>query len=91
MLSQTPAIFGQIVPEEMLKLIPIFLVDGEIRKADLPGLMGCSERKARTISKQLVDVGMLYDDSKFAPLKLRLPERALPYIFPNLVPFVDDK
>lgn len=90
MLSQTASQFGLTVPMDMLKLIPTLLVDGEIRKADLPALMDCSERKARSIAKRLVEVGLLYDESKFAPLKLRLPERALPYIFPNLVPFLDE-
>jgi Fic family protein len=89
LLSQNTDMFQQSVPIEMLKLIPALLVDGEIRKGDLPGLIGCSERKARMVSKQLVSAGMLYDDAKFAPFKLRLPERALPYIFPNLVPFLD--
>jgi Fic family protein len=89
MLSQNTDLFQQTVPIDMVKLIPVLLVDGEIRKSDLPALIGCSERKARTVAKQLVSAGMLYDEAKFAPLKLRLPERALPYIFPNLVPFLD--
>jgi RNase adaptor protein for sRNA GlmZ degradation len=89
MLSQHTELFQQTVPIDMVKLIPVLLVDGEIRKSDLPALIGCSERKARMVAKQLVNAGMLYDEAKFAPLKLRLPERALPYIFPNLVPFLD--
>jgi Fic family protein len=90
-LSQDPSLFGYTVPKEMIKLIPILLVDGEIRKAELGDIMGCSERKARTLSKQLVKIGLLYDDSKFSPLKLRLPESMFPAIFPNIVPFFDSE
>lgn len=88
-LSQDPSLFGHTVPKEMIKLIPILLIDGEVRKADIHEMMGCSERKARTLAKQLVKIGLLYDDSKFAPLRLRFPEASLPYIFPNIVPFKD--
>lgn len=90
-LSQDQSLFGHIVPKEMIKLIPTLLIDGEIPKADISGIMGCSERKARTLAKQLVKIGLLYDDSKFAPLRLRFPEASLPYIFPNIVPFVDEE
>ena len=88
-LSQDQGLFGHIVPKEMIKLIPTLLIDGEIPKANISEIMGCSERKARTLVKQLVKIGLLYDDSKFAPLRLRFPETSLPYIFPNIVPFMD--
>lgn len=88
-LSQDPSLFGHTVPKEMIKLLPILLLDGEVRKAELGEIMGCSERKARTLIKQLVKIGLLYDDRKFAPLRLRFPEASLPYIFPNIVPFMD--
>ena len=87
-LSQNNALFETIIPVEMMTLIPTLLVDGCVQKADLPALMGCSERKARNVVKQLVTAGLLYDEGKFSPLTLRLPERALPYIFPDLIPFL---
>lgn len=87
-LSQNNALFGMTIPLEMIKLIPVLLVDGCVQKADVASLMGCSERKARSVVKQLVEARLLYDESKFAPLSLRLPEQGLPYIFPELIPFL---
>lgn len=90
-LSQNNDLFGMTIPLEMIKLIPVLLVDGCVQKSDVADLMACSERKARSVVKQLVELGFLYNDSKFSPLTLRLPERGLPYIFPELIPFLAPK
>ncbi len=80
------------IPPEFEKLLPQFLIMGEIKKANLPEVLGCSERKARNVAKVLKSCGLIQDEGKrSAPYKLQFTSKMLSYVFPDLIPAVKIK
>ena len=74
------------IPNEYKAILPVMLISGEVKKAELPGLWGCSERKARDIAKQLKLLGLIDDANKFAPYRLCFNSKMLSFVFPDLIP-----
>ena len=74
------------IPNEYKAILPVMLIAGEVKKAALPGLWGCSERKARGIAKQLKLLGLIDDTSKFAPYRLCFNSKMLSFVFPDFIP-----
>lgn len=78
--SETP------IPKEFKTLLAPLLISGQIKKGDLPNLLNCSERTARTVAKQLKAINLIQDEGKFSPYKLKLSSEMLSFLFPDLIP-----
>lgn len=74
------------IPNEYKAILPVMLIAGEVKKAELPDLWGCSERKARDIAKQLKLLGLIDDANKFEPYRLCFNSKMLSFVFPDLIP-----
>lgn len=71
---------------EMGRLLEALVYRGRAERADLPALLGLEERTARRVVRALLDDGFLVADSHRAPVRLRLPPHAAPFLFPAIFP-----
>jgi Fic family protein len=78
---------GHLKPEAFWVLKEIILA-GSIKRGEAERLTGKSEKTARAIVKNLLDLELLkIEESNFkSPLRLNIPLFALPYYFPELYP-----
>lgn len=70
-------------PEAGRLLVEIYQA-GELRKAEVPALIGMSERSAREIVKALLEEGLLVAINQKAPLRIGFPSHILEDYFPTL-------
>ncbi len=66
------------------RLLEHLVYRGEIARVDLPDLLRLEERTSRRVVRQLIDDGFAAAATSRAPLKLRIPAHAAPYLFPDL-------
>jgi Fic family protein len=75
------------LPAKAGKVLEAVLYRGELPRADVPALLGTSERSARRVVSALVDRGVLVSESTRAPLSLAFPaalaSRWMPGLFPE--------
>ncbi|MDA3806817.1 MAG: Fic family protein [Thiomicrorhabdus sp.] len=77
----------QPIPQEFERMIPEFLIAGEIPKGELHNILGCSDRYARKIAKELKELGLIQDEGKFSSYKMMFTSEMLSFVFPDLIPF----
>jgi Fic family protein len=73
-------------PKETAKLIPHLLIHGEITKSHLAGLLGVSERKARTIAGELKQRGLVTEVNQKSPLQIHFTSQMMAVLFPDIIP-----
>jgi hypothetical protein len=75
------------MPPKAGTVLEAVLYRGELLRADLPELLGTSDRQARRIASALVERGVLTAQSSRAPLRLTFPAalaaRWMPGLFPE--------
>lgn len=75
------------LPARSGAVLEAVLYRGELPRANVPGLLGLSERSARRITSALLDRGVLTTDSNRAPIRLTFPatlaSRWMPGLFPE--------
>ncbi len=57
---------------------------GSVPRSEVPRLLRLEERTARRVVRSLVDEGFIVSATSRAPLRLRIPAHAAPYLFPDL-------
>ena len=65
------------------------MVAGRVRRGDVAGLVGLSERRARDITRECLIDGLLVSPSEKGELQAGFPMWAMASLFPNLFP-IDD-
>ncbi|MBA4356112.1 MAG: Fic family protein [Desulfovibrio sp.] len=70
-------------PEAGRLLVEIYQT-GELRKSEVPAIIGMSERSAREIIKALLEEGLLVALNQKAPLRIGFPSHLLEEYFPAL-------
>lgn len=69
---------------EATRLLRALVAQGPIPRGEVPALTGASERTARRVVQELSAEGFVVAASHRAPLSLRFPAHAAPYLFPGL-------
>lgn len=69
---------------EATRLLRVAVTQGPIPRGEVPGLLNVPERTARRVVAELVAEGFLASTSHRAPLVIRFPAHAAPYVFPGL-------
>ena len=69
---------------EATRLLRALVAQGPVPRGEVPAITGLPERTARRVAQQLVNEGFLTAASHRAPLELRFPAHAVPYLFPGL-------
>jgi Fic family protein len=62
------------------------LLRGELSRSDIPRITGKPERTARRITQSLLKLELLTSESALGSLRLNLPMKSVPFIFPALYP-----
>ncbi len=62
------------------------LFRGELRRADIAGIVGTDTRQARRVVAPLIAMGVLSSPHNLAPLKLSFPATIAARWMPNLFP-----
>lgn len=75
------------LPAKAQRIMEAILFTGELDRADLPALLGTTERKSRRITASLLAVGAITSASSRSPFRLGFPatlaHRWLPGLFPE--------
>ncbi len=78
---------ANVLPANAGKILEAVLYRGELPRADVPALLGASERSARRVVSVLLNRGVLVSESTRAPLLLAFPaalaSRWMPGLFPE--------
>jgi len=69
---------------EATRLLRALVAQGPIPRGEVPAITGASERTARRVVQDLSAEGFVVFASHRAPLKLRFPAHAVPYLLPDL-------
>lgn len=69
---------------EATRLLRTMLAQGPIRREEVEELTRLSDRTARRMVSALVEEGFIVSATSRAPLALRIPAHAAPYVFPGL-------
>lgn len=75
---------GKGFREESALLLENPVYRGAICRGDVPRLLRLEERTARRVARVLTDEGFISSPTTRAPLRLRIPAHAAPYLFPGL-------
>lgn len=70
--------------EDAALLLEQLVYRGSIPRGDVPTLLRQPERTARRVVRLLTDDGFIASATSRAPLKLRIPAHAAPFLFPDL-------
>lgn len=68
----------------MTRLLIALVYRGELPRADVPGVAATSERTARRFVQRLLEEGFVTATTHRAPIQLRIPAHAAPFVFPGL-------
>ncbi len=68
----------------MTRLLIALIYRGELPRAEVPGVAGAPERTARRFVQRLLDEGFVVATTHRAPVQLRVPAHAAPFLFPDL-------
>jgi len=76
------------IPTEFILLLPRLLMLGKIPKSEIHPILGCSERKARSVISKLKKLNLLKEThpSKQAPIQLNISSELLSFVLPYIVP-----
>lgn len=78
---------GTLKPESFL-ILKETILNGSIKRGDIPALTAMTERTARRELRKLLDKGLLSSDTPKGVLKIAFPASILEYYFPKLYPAV---
>lgn len=90
-LSQEEMLERDPLPAHSQKLLPMFLIKGEIQRSEIPGIIGMKERSATALTSSLLKMGYIQTNGPKDPFKLKLDSYMASYIFPNIFPQLDDE
>lgn len=76
-------------PAKSEVLLRAILFQGEIARADVPDVLGLSDRAARRVTSSLVEVGAIRSESTRTPLQLAFPAKLAGRWMPGLFPDAD--
>jgi Fic family protein len=68
----------------MTRLLIALIYRGELPRAEVPEVAGTPERTARRFVQRLLDEGFVAAETHRAPIQLRIPSHAAPFVFPGL-------
>lgn len=68
----------------MTRLLMALIYRGELPRAEVPAVAGTPERTARRFVQRLLDEGFVTAATHRAPIQLRIPAQAAPFLFPGL-------
>lgn len=68
----------------MTRLLIALIYRGELPRAEVPDVAGAPQRTARRYVQRLLDEGFVTAASHRAPIQLRIPAHAAPFVFPGL-------
>lgn len=74
------------LPAKSDRLLRALLYQGDIARADVPAIIGLSERAARRVTSSLIDAGALKSESPRTPLQLGFPAKLAGRWMPGLFP-----
>jgi Fic family protein len=69
-------------------LLEAVLYRGEIKRGELPDLLGVARRTATRVVSELLETGILASDSTRSPVRIAFPAKLAPEIMPGLFPEV---
>lgn len=69
---------------EATRLLRTILAQGPVAREEVEAITGLADRTARRMVSALLGEGLLASASSRAPLRLRFPAHAAPYVFPDL-------
>lgn len=69
---------------EATRLLTTMLAAGPVQREDVEQITGLGDRTARRLVRSLLDEGLIASETQRAPLRLRFPAHAAPYVFPGL-------
>jgi Fic family protein len=75
---------GKSFREEASLLLENLVYRGTIPRGDVPRLLRLEQRTARRVVRVLHEEGFITSATTRAPLRLRIPAHAAPYLFPDL-------
>ncbi|MGB5868434.1 MAG: Fic family protein [Arcobacteraceae bacterium] len=90
-LSQEGMLEREPLPAHSEKLLPMFLIKGEIKRSEIPGIIGMKERSATALTSSLLKMGYIQTNGPKEPFRLKLDSYIASYIFPNIFPNLDDE
>ncbi|MGH7658045.1 MAG: Fic family protein [Gemmatimonadales bacterium] len=78
--------YARAIPlrKEAVRLLMDLLYRGMVPRGEVTDLLKLHERTARRVLRELVDDGWIESESSRAPLRLRIPTHAVPYVLPDL-------
>ena len=75
------------IPPQTIQIIERILYRGEISRGELPEILNVTERHARRLTSNLIDIGILSSESAKSSIKLAFPakfaNRWMPGLFPE--------
>ena len=74
------------LPIQAGRILEAVLFRGELRRAEVPGIVGAQERHSRRVLSTLLEQGVLVSESSRAPLRLYFPARLASHWMPGLFP-----
>jgi Fic family protein len=72
------------LPKEASLILKHVFVHGSLKKGEVHKLINVSERKARDVTKALLEEGLLESENQKAPLTMGFPAEAVRFILPDL-------
>lgn len=70
--------------EEMTKLLEHLVLRGKVERSQVGGITGLKVRTARRVVSALTEEGFIASKTSRAPIYLRIPAHAAPFLFPRL-------
>lgn len=74
------------LPQKAGRILEAILYRGELRRGDVPELIGASDRHSRRVVAALIERGVLVSESTRAPLRLAFPAKLASRWMPGLFP-----
>lgn len=71
-------------PPGMTRLLIALVYRGELPRGEVAGVVGAPERTARRFVQRLLEEGFVSAGTHRAPIQLRIPAHAAPFLFPGL-------
>jgi chromosome segregation and condensation protein ScpB len=68
----------------MTRLLIALIYRGELPRAEVPDVAGTPQPAARRFVQRLLDEGFVAAETHRAPIQLRIPSHAAPFVFPGL-------
>jgi Fic family protein len=75
---------GEKFTPGMTRLLIALIYRGELPRAEVPDVARAPARTARRFAQRLLDEGFVTAETHRAPIRLRIPAHAAPFVFPGL-------